>query len=317
MEILDRLDLSQGIEKAKELKAKKLGIQIPDGLKYWVFEIVREIEKEGFEVIVSGKHSYGSCDIDTELIKEVDLLLHFVHPPVMDVEGVVYVPYFVDYKAKDVARALESFNLPDNVSLIATAQYAHRLEEVREELGKLGVEAKIKKGSSRVKLKGQVLGCNFTAVDRKSKAIVFVGDGTFHPRGASVYSGKDVYAVSPLEGKVRVFGERDRLKFLKERYTLVAKAKECERFCIAVSSKPGQKRMNLAFKAESLLRGKSITIYMDEVSLENFPCDCIVNTACPRIAYDDWRRFKKPVLTVSELEILAGIREDYEMDEII
>ena len=41
-------------------------------------------------------------------------------------------------------------------------------------------------------------------------------------------------------------------------------------------------------------------------------------TACPRIAIDDSKMYKKPLLTPQELEILFKRRkwEDYEIDEI-
>jgi 2-(3-amino-3-carboxypropyl)histidine synthase len=46
--------------------------------------------------------------------------------------------------------------------------------------------------------------------------------------------------------------------------------------------------------------------------------DAFVMTACPRIAIDDSIRYKKPLLTPQELEIVLELRdwEDYEMDEI-
>ena len=46
--------------------------------------------------------------------------------------------------------------------------------------------------------------------------------------------------------------------------------------------------------------------------------ECYVNTACPRLAYDDQPRFPVPVLTPSEFEILCGVRSwnEYQVDEI-
>jgi len=60
---------------------------------------------------------------------------------------------------------------------------------------------------------------------------------------------------------------------------------------------------------------------MDEVTpaeLLNLGFPAYVNTACPRLAYDDQIRFPVPVLTSFEFEILVGLRnwEEYRMDEI-
>jgi 2-(3-amino-3-carboxypropyl)histidine synthase len=50
----------------------------------------------------------------------------------------------------------------------------------------------------------------------------------------------------------------------------------------------------------------------------NLGFGCYVNTACPRLAYDDQVRFPLPVLSPQEYEILCGARDwdQYEIDEI-
>jgi 2-(3-amino-3-carboxypropyl)histidine synthase len=62
-------------------------------------------------------------------------------------------------------------------------------------------------------------------------------------------------------------------------------------------------------------------VYLNEVNpdqLLNLGFSCFVNTACPRIAFDDQVRFPVPVLTPPEFEILCGVRDfsDYIVDEI-
>ncbi|HEX17226.1 MAG TPA: diphthamide biosynthesis enzyme Dph2, partial [Thermoplasmatales archaeon] len=44
--------------------------------------------------------------------------------------------------------------------------------------------------------------------------------------------------------------------------------------------------------------------------------DCLVSTACPRVAIDDYQGFDIPILTPVELEMVIGKRrmEDYEID---
>jgi len=52
--------------------------------------------------------------------------------------------------------------------------------------------------------------------------------------------------------------------------------------------------------------------------LEGYRVDAWVNTACPRIAIEDVLRYKQPMLTPPELEIVLGLRkwEEYRFDEI-
>jgi len=69
------------------------------------------------------------------------------------------------------------------------------------------------------------------------------------------------------------------------------------------------------------LDDRAVIITLQEVSpdaLLNLGFSCYVNTACPRIAYDDQVRFPVPVITPEEFEIVCGLRtwDDYAVDEI-
>ena len=68
------------------------------------------------------------------------------------------------------------------------------------------------------------------------------------------------------------------------------------------------------------LRGEAVLVAICEVTpaeLLNLGFDCYVNTACPRLAYDDQVRFPVPVLSPPEFEILCGVRgwDEYAIDE--
>ena len=74
--------------------------------------------------------------------------------------------------------------------------------------------------------------------------------------------------------------------------------------------------------ADSSLSPGAVIVLMQEISpaeLLNLGFACYVNTACPRLAYDDQVRFPVPVLSPQEFEILCGARtwEEYVIDEIL
>ncbi len=300
--------------------AKVIGIQLPDGLKPKAFEIVEKLKEKGYEVIVSGESCFGACDIDLNLLKVVDVLLHFVHTPILNIEKVIYVPYKIDYNACDVFDVIKSNVRERRIALISIAQYCHKLKELKKLLEENGYEVELKKGTRRVVYPGQVLGCNYTALrNSKSDAVVFIGDGLFHAIGASIYTGKKVYALNPLSLEiVRV----DTSEFLKERYRLISRCVGLKRVGIIVSSKPGQNRFELAKNLLNLAESynlKAHLIYLNELTPEklyNLPYEFYVNTACPRISYDDYKNYDKPIITPQEFEILVGNREEYAMDEI-
>ena len=314
-----KLDLESILVELKERNARRIGIQLPDGLKYRCKNIAEFFESKGFEVIISGSACYGACDIDLNLLKDVDVLLHFAHTPIFEMKDVIYVPYYVDYDLED----FEDIEIEEKrIALIASAQYAWKLPKVKEILEKRGYYVELNRGSDRVKMLGQVLGCNYTVLrNTKAEAVLFIGDGLFHPIGAKIYTGKKVYRFCPLD---KEFEEVNLNDFLKRRYLIISKAMEAERGAILVSSKIGQKRLSLAMKLKRLAKekGRNIDIiYMDDITpqkLENFQYNYFVNTACPRISYDDIELYSVPILTPQEFEILLGIREweNYAVDEI-
>jgi 2-(3-amino-3-carboxypropyl)histidine synthase len=170
---------------------------------------------------------------------------------------------------------------------------------------------------------GQVLGCNYSVLrNSKAEAILFVGDGLFHPVGAAIYTGKKVYRFSPLSNEFEEIRYDD---FMRKRMLEIARVMDVKKKgAIIVSSKLGQKRIGIAerLKRRAAKAGKLLDIIMmDEITpvkLSNFPYGYYVNTACPRISYDDAKLYAVPILTPQEFEIVIGLRkwEDYEMDEV-
>ena len=77
------LDLDYMIREVQNHQAKKVMIQLPEGIKPRVLEIVTPLQRIGVEAIVSGDPCYGACDLaDQEaLALGVDMLIHFGHSP--------------------------------------------------------------------------------------------------------------------------------------------------------------------------------------------------------------------------------------------
>ena len=68
-------------KKIKKSGAKKVCIQLPEGLKNKALEISKKIEEEtGCTVIIWGGTNYGGCDIPTHLeCMGIDMIIHFGH----------------------------------------------------------------------------------------------------------------------------------------------------------------------------------------------------------------------------------------------
>ena len=310
-------DISELAEKLRSRGARTVALQFPAGLKRRSMAVATALEKEGFFVVISGDPCYGACDLSLDLLAYADVLVHFGHTPLVRHEDVIYEPCLVDFDPGIVRKAFPFFS-GSTIGLVTTVQHIQMIEECARVLRSSGFEVMVRPGNERTPEPGQVLGCSFSAARVPGATdILYIGTGLFHPLGVSLASGTRVVALDPLSGEVQVV---DADRFIRKRHALVEKSRDAPVFGVIVSRKPGQNRYALAERLVSLGRTAFI-VFMDEVTpaeLLNLGFPAYVNTACPRLAYDDQIRFPVPVLTPFEFEILVGLRnwEEYRMDEI-
>lgn len=304
-------------ERLKTQGCQTVALQAPEGLKRLLPRLSQDLRHLGYEVIISGDPCYGACDLDLCARDQADILVHIGHTPVDDTERVIYEPWPVDGDLSVISDVIPRLS-GKRVGLVTTVQHIHLLPQVAELVRNAGIEPVIAEPSSRTPCPGQVLGCSFDAA-RKTGAdqIIFLGTGLFHPIGIKLATGARVFACDPITGRIE---EPDADRLLRVRFGLIQKARDAKSYGIIVSSKTGQCRSELADHLCSL-SDKAYRIMLGEVSpdqLLNLGFPCYVNTACPRLAYDDQVRFSVPVLTPGEFEILCGVRdfENYEVDEI-
>jgi len=298
--------------------ARRVALQFPEGLKRQSQACISALRNAGFEVLVSGDPCYGACDLALDTLTWADVLVHFGHAPVDEQAAVIFEPWKVDFDIAVLENALSLLRGPVT-GLVTTVQHAHSIPAMEEFLKSRGITVRVAEGSRRTPLRGQVLGCSFTAAkETRAGEILFVGTGLFHPIGIALATGARVVALDPLAGTAQeVSGEA----LLRRRFAVIEKARGAGTAGIIVSSKSGQIRMDLARRLAALSPNAVIVTMreVDPAELLNLGFGCYVNTACPRLAYDDQVRFPVPVLSPQEFEILCGVRrwEDYAIDEIV
>jgi 2-(3-amino-3-carboxypropyl)histidine synthase len=304
------------VARLREKGARSAALQFPAGMKRKATEVADALKSQGFLVVISGDPCYGACDLSLDLLDYADVLVHFGHTPLISHPSVLHVPFRVDIDPCVVRSALPLLK-GRAVGVITTAQHTHMLPGIVELLRAEGYEPVFRTAGGRTPEPGQVLGCTFEAARIPGVSeILFVGTGVFHPMGVQLATGAHVVALDPLSGQVI---EVDAGKFLRKRHALIEKARSARHIGIIVSTKPGQNRYRLAQHLLSL-SDRAYLVFMNEVSADellNLGFGAYVNTACPRLAYDDQVRFHAPVLTPGEFEILCGTRrwEDYVVDE--
>ena len=312
------IPVSDLVRRLSERGAKRVALQFPAGLARQAPEVAAALRDAGFEVIVSGDPCYGACDLALDTLTYADVLVHFGHAPVEERSSVIYEPVRIDFDVSVLARALPLLE-SRRIGLVTTVQHVHLVGAMAAYLGKHGIETVVAPGDGRTPLPGQVLGCNFAAARATgADEILFVGTGVFHPTGIQLATRARVVALDPFTGEARIV---DASRLVRRRAAVMAKAEDAASFGIIVSTKSGQQRMGLARRLAAL-SDRAFLVAMREVSpagMLDLGFGAYVNTACPRLAYDDQIRFPVPVLTPPEFEILCGARawEDYAIDEYL
>jgi 2-(3-amino-3-carboxypropyl)histidine synthase len=324
------LHLAEVADFVRATNARRVALQFPEGLKSQAVEVADEIERiTGCVCIILGDPCYGACDLNTSYRSFADVLVHFGHSeiPSMNADDkVLFVEVKLDY---DITSLLSSSldRLGARVGLVTTVQHLHQLPMLKEWLERHGRKVLIGQGDKRINNAGQVLGCNVTVASSIREDVdqfLYLGSGDFHPLAVSLATGKTVIVLDPMMQEVRDV-EQQKEKILRQRHGAISLASEAKSFGIIVSSKPGQQRKALAdaLKAMILSKGKKASlIVMDNVTPDQllaFQLDAFVSTACPRLAIDDYLRYRKPMLTPIELEVALGERnwDDYVFDSFL
>lgn len=327
------INWSELFKSVKEHPCKHVVIQVPEGLKNKAIALCSFIEKNvNKRVYIWGETVFGACDALPK--NEEKLILHFGHSSMDNGTNPLYrnVIYVEMRRKPKSALEIETDltqnirELPQNLGLCATIQDIDYIPLVKSILERNGKKIYIGEKDSRITYSGQVLGCDlYTAhvIREKVEGYIFIGNGTFHALGIALSTNKPVYIYNPQTGEIQDIANL-KGSILKERYTAITLAKEAKTFGIIVGTKPGQNRLEHAERLKKLLEKNNkvaLIFYFDRVAPEElygYSVDCWINTACPRIAIDDYRKFDKVMITPIEAVILLGIRdmENYLFDEI-
>jgi 2-(3-amino-3-carboxypropyl)histidine synthase len=318
------LDLDKAVDLIQRSRARLVGLQAPEGLKRATPALARRIEeKTGAQVIISGDPCFGACDVDMHLAQEVDLMLHLGHAQLEEgPDNVIFLEARMREDLKDVVEKAAQVLKAKIVGVTTTIQHVHKLDQALEALKRHGIQGVVGPAGGRVRQAGQVLGCSYsTARALNVEEYLFIGTGQFHPLGIALATGKRVVIADPVTGEV---AEIDTDPMLRRRFGAITRAGVAKRFAILVSKKPGQKRMALAERLKALGEARGLemfVVYLDNIEpdrLLNLGAEAAVSTACPRVALDDAAKYRIPILTPPEFEVLLGEREweEYEFDEI-
>ncbi len=306
-------------EEIRKRGAKRVLIQLPEGLKREGPRLAAIAEKSGALAIVSTDPCYGACDLAIFDAKnlDADLIIHYGHSKMTEQEQMPTI--YVEAKAKvdveeAVRKAISLLKRWHKIGLITTVQHVHVLNVARDLLLEAG-KTVIVGDAGHLKHPGQVTGCDYSNakfVAKEIEAFLFLGGGRFHALGATLATAKPTVIADPFE-KRAYSTEKGAQKILRQRWASIFEAEKAKNFGVLVGLKTGQKNLHEALQIKKKLEksGKNATLLSakeitPDALMQFSSLDAFVNTACPRVSLDETSKFLKPVLTSNEALVLVG-----------
>ncbi|MCX8150889.1 MAG: diphthamide biosynthesis enzyme Dph2 [Candidatus Bathyarchaeota archaeon] len=302
-----------------KVKAKRVLLQLPEGLKPEAPRLAKLVEKAGALPLVSADPCYGACDVATSEAEalDIDLILHFGHAKMLAHEKVptIYIESrsTVNVDAA-VAQALPLLTEYNKIGLATTIQHVQTIDTVRESLVRAG-KVVVVGDAGRLNYPAQVIGCDFSNVKSVASdvdAFLFVGGGKFHAVGVALATSKPTIVADPYD-ETAYSVDKEAQKILKQRWSSIQETAKAKTVGVLVSLKQGQQHLDEALKIKERLEkmGKHVLIFalheiQPEITLEFPTVDAYINTACPRISVDDASKFRKPILTTNEFKVISG-----------
>jgi len=143
-------ELPKTIWRLRQMQAKRVALQMPEGLTMFTVQLCDIIERfTGADTVIMGDVTYGACCVDDFTAKAlgVDLLVHYGHScliPVDQTEGVKVLYVFVDIKI-DAIHLIETvklnFTKQQRLLFVSTVQFVTTLQGLINKLKTDGLVA--------------------------------------------------------------------------------------------------------------------------------------------------------------------------------
>ncbi len=208
-------------------------------------------------------------------------------------EGVVHIP-------KDILA-----KLPEKIMLFMTAQLLDQKPDLVKQLQDSGKKVFLTKPRHTIH-DGQILGCNTVFLEGDFDAFFYIGDGMFHPQALMMKNDKDIHIFNHAMQEYKLLTKEDSLIYRKRIAIAQASFIGARNIAVLVTTKPGQNKFVWFKKVEKDYPDKNFYYLVNNNiefdRLKDFPMfDLFINTACERIAYDDYDKFDKPVINFEDL----------------
>ncbi|KAH8379604.1 hypothetical protein KR009_005982 [Drosophila setifemur] len=334
-------ELHKTVWRIREMKAKRVALQLPEGLLMYAMVIADIVERfTTADTVIMGDVTYGACCVDDYTAKALgaDLLVHYGHScliPVDQTTGIKVLYIFVDIKI-DPLHFLDSVKLnfrPEvgQIALVSTIQFVTTLQAASSELKAAGYDVIVPQ--AKPLSPGEILGCTSPQLPETTKMIIYLGDGRFHLESAMIANPLlkvcalasiyvifitdflklfQAYKYDPYEKKFTI-EQYDHKAMQDLRLDAVQRSKKARRIGIILGTLGRQGSSRVHRFLEKRLHAKGIettTVLLSEIFPQKLALfadiDAFVQIACPRLSIDWGSAFSQPLLNPYELSVVLG-----------
>lgn len=312
-------EIHKTIWRTREIKAKRVALQMPEGLLMFSMVISDIIERfTDADTVIMGDVTYGACCVDDYTAKalEADLLVHYGHScliPVDQTTGIKVLYVFVDIKIDAlhfIESVKENFPITKKLALVSTIQFVSTLHSVAKELQHIGYEIKIPQ--SKPLSPGEILGCTAPKLD-DDYSLIYLGDGRFHLEAAMISNPLlEAFKYDPYDKKfTQEYYDHKEMRLNRRRAIEVGSTSKKFGLILGTLGRQGSGKVMEYIDQRLRLHNKSsVTILLSEIFPSKLALfndlDAFVQIACPRLSIDWGTAFKKPLLTPYELSVVLG-----------
>ncbi|XP_042647653.1 2-(3-amino-3-carboxypropyl)histidine synthase subunit 1 isoform X2 [Tyto alba] len=309
-------EIPKTIWRIRQARARKVALQMPEGLLMFACTIADIIERfTDAEAVVMGDVTYGACCVDDYTARALgaDFLVHYGHScliPIDATHGLKMLYVFVDIKI-DTSHFLETirfnFAAGTSLALVSTIQFVSTVQAASQELRS---QYKMCVPQCKPLSPGEILGCTSPRLAKDTDAIVYLGDGRFHLESIMIANpGIPAYRYDPYS---KVFSQEhyghERMCRARQDAIRTAAGARCWGLILGTLGRQGSP--GILQHLESRLRALGrpfVRVLLSEIfpsKLRLFPdVDTWVQVACPRLSIDWGEAFSKPLLTPYEAAV--------------
>ncbi|KAI8070995.1 putative diphthamide synthesis protein-domain-containing protein [Gongronella butleri] len=312
-----KFEIHKTVWRIKKAKAKRVAIQMPEGLMMFACTIADIIELFcQAETLIMGDVTYGACCIDDYTARALgcDFLVHYGHSCLIpvDVTSINTLYVFVEIGIDNqhfINTVRKNFEPGKRLALVCVIQFAAALQAARDALqGDYIVQIPQAKPLSP----GELLGCTSPKL-ADTDAIIYIGDGRFHLESIMIHN-PDIPAFQYNPYDKKFSRERyDHLEMQSLRKHAIQVGQQAKKYGLILGTLGRQGKPQVMEYLESCIReqGKEcVLVLLSEIfpsKLAQFEdVDAWIQIACPRLSIDWGYAFPKPLLSPYEAAIALG-----------